>query len=539
MSPQMRFYVSLYLAIAGFYLLTVSGRIGLSDGVAMFNVTQSIVQDGSFSSDPCDPDPVGHPNHCVPGKNGRHYAGFGLLPSIVAAPAVLSARFAANLEHVNTLAVMRLSVSLFTALISPLVCAILAMWVVGLGYSRKTAALSAGILAFASPFWHFAIKGFYSEPYFTLGLLLAAYLASCSRTFYMPVLAGLAFGAACGARINGISLFPAFVLFFFLKNRERKLPQNRLLTDLGCFSFSFAACMALIAWSNYARFGDVLKTGYQVAFPSASALLANPLLRGMGELLFDNEVGLFVFVPWTILALFCFFRFVRTHGAESALCGAICLFNFVFFAKYASWHGGMVAGPRFLVATLPFLVMFTVPYLEDLKQQNAVAHWGRRVLRVVAAGLVAIAFLIQGLGVLYPETRYYVLSRYYEDQPAKPWWTGSIPLASLDFLSQMRSEKESFSGPVAPLTADPVAVSRQEQMLFASMRGAASEQEFLRSFPNSENLILPDLILVKARVLGLPKSAWFAYLLACASTTLLGLIGIGKYSESGLKIQRS
>ena len=365
----MRFYASVYLSVAGIYLLTASGRIGLSDNVAMFNVAQSIVNNGSFSSEPCDPNLAGHPNHCVPGRrHGRYYAGFGLVPSIVAVPAVVGGKLVSKLAHVNSLAVMRLSVSLLTALISPLVCGVLAMWIVGLGYSRRTAVVAAGILAFGSPFWHYAVKGFYSEPYFTLGLVLAAYLASCSERPYTSSLSGLAFGAACGSRVIGMIMFPAFILFLFLKNRERKL-SGALFREVAFFTISFLACAALIGWSNYARFGDVLKTGYQAAFPSTSTLISNPLFRGMADLLFNNEVGLFVFAPWIVLSLIAFPLFFRQHQSEATLCGTIFLSNFIFFALYPSWHGGMVAGPRLLVATLPFLVLLLVPYIDGLRRQ--------------------------------------------------------------------------------------------------------------------------------------------------------------------------
>jgi hypothetical protein len=51
-----RFYLRLYLFVAGFYLLTAPGRIGLSDSVAMLNVAQSVIDERSFSSEPCEPD---------------------------------------------------------------------------------------------------------------------------------------------------------------------------------------------------------------------------------------------------------------------------------------------------------------------------------------------------------------------------------------------------------------------------------------------------------------------------------------------------
>ena len=62
-TPIMRFYLSLYLFVTAVYLLAASGRIGLSDGFAMFNVAQSVVHERSLSAEPCDPQLPGHPNH--------------------------------------------------------------------------------------------------------------------------------------------------------------------------------------------------------------------------------------------------------------------------------------------------------------------------------------------------------------------------------------------------------------------------------------------------------------------------------------------
>jgi hypothetical protein len=135
-TPMIRFYLSLYLFVTAVYLLSASGRIGLSDSVAMFNVAQSVVNERSLSSEPCDPQSLGQPNHCVPGINGRYYAGFGLVPSLLAAPAVLCGEHIAAVFHLNPLAVLKVSVSVLTVLISPVACVVLAMWIVKLGYSR-------------------------------------------------------------------------------------------------------------------------------------------------------------------------------------------------------------------------------------------------------------------------------------------------------------------------------------------------------------------------------------------------------------------
>lgn len=51
----MRLYLNPYLLIGGFYLVTASGRIGLSDGIVMCKVAQGIAKQGSVSSEPRNP----------------------------------------------------------------------------------------------------------------------------------------------------------------------------------------------------------------------------------------------------------------------------------------------------------------------------------------------------------------------------------------------------------------------------------------------------------------------------------------------------
>ena len=550
---MMRSYLSLYLFVAAVYLLSASGRIGLSDGVAMFNVAQSVVNEHSLSSEPCDPQSSGQPNHCVPGIDGRFYAGFGLIPSLLAVPAVLCGRRIAPLVHVSASVVSKVIVSLFTALVAPLACVVLAMWIVKLGYSRRTAILGAGILAFASPFWHFSVKGFYSEPYTTLALLLAAYLLSSLEFPAAAGFSGLAFGVACGCRVNTVILFPVFILSLALHIRARGLTMPQFLRQAGLFTASFSLCAFLIGFSNYTRFGSPLKTGYQLAYPSASALFSTPLFHGMSELLFNGEIGLLIFAPWVLVALICFPSFVRANLPESVLCVTLFLFTFLFFAKYDSWHAGLVAGPRFLTPTLPFLIMAMVPCIERFQRRGAAERRPRpwAVLRTVMMILVIAGALIQSLGALFPEDRYYTLMGLYGDTRligfygdtrltglyrgtrVRPWWTGSIPLASIDFLPRMEAANARSARPVELADHDPLTVARQEAQIRAAMSTAKTEEDFLQSFPNSENLMSPNLMLFKLKLLGLPAAVVYVYGVFVVLVGMMGLMGLKRYAAPG------
>jgi len=523
--PRRLFYLSLYLCIAAVYLLTASGRIGLSDSVAMFNVAESVINQRSFSSEPCQADAhdlsMGASVGCVPGTDGRHYAAYGLLPSLSVIPAIYCARIASHVLHVNPVVTSKAAVSLFTLLIASLVPVAVAAWILKLQYSLRTAVLSAGILAFASSYWHFSVRGFFSEPYFTLPLVIAACLLSDPRRRFACALAGLAFGLACAARFNGVILFPAFILFMALYIRAHWQPFARFLRDATYFCSTLSVCVLLILWANYARFGSPLKTGYHLAFPSASVLLSTPLLRGLPQVLFSGEIGLLVFAPWVLMSFFRFPRFAREHLPEAVLCATCFLIYLLFFAKFYDPHGGWVAGPRYLLPTLPFLAVAASPALESLQQAVA---WKRRPwVMAVVVSLVCAGFLIQCVGSMFPDERYYALMIFYDHRPVKPWWSGSIPFASIDFLFRMKTaEKESSR----PTEVDQLAERREIEAALNSADSAPTEDDYLGRFPNPSNMMSPNLMLVKLKLMGLPASVGLIYLLVVFAIGLPGAVGL-------------
>jgi len=531
----MRFYLSLYIFIAGCYLLTASGRIGrMSDSMTMFHVAQSIINEGSLSSEPCDPryDNADIGSLCVPGKDGRFYSGYGVVPSLAVVPAILCSRAFSTAVDVDPVLIAKASVSLFTLLVGPLSCLVLAMWILELGYSRRTAVLAACVLGFASPFWHNCVSGFLSEPYFTLALLVAAYLLSSPRIRYACALSGLAFGVACGTRVAGVALLPAYLLCMALQTRARRLPWTHFLRDTLKFSATLTACGALIAWTNYARFGSIFKTGYHIAFPTLSFTFSNPLLQGIRSLLFNGEVGLLLFAPWVILMFLCFSDFMRTHLPESALCWAIFLITFVFYAKFQAWYGGWAGGPRYLLPTLPFAIVVIAPILEAIQKRVPMPE-GRRfwaLQRSAVILLLAVGVIIQAVTLPYPRDRYYADIVFYAQKPLKPWWYGSILLSALDYWAQTSIPKTeaNYRGPHTSRTAttgdsDPLSY-------WKNVASEATESEYLNSFPHPENLTVPELMVLKGRLIGVPAKAMYGYLVAVFALILTGAVGLKRYT---------
>jgi hypothetical protein len=352
---------------------------------------------------------------------------------------------------------------------------------------------------------------------------MAACVLSNPRRKFACALAGLAFGLACGVRLNGVILFPAFILSMWLHTRAQKLSIRHLLRDCVHFSASLSVCGLLIALANYIRFGSPLKTGYQLAFPSASATFSTPLFQGLFKVLFSGEFGLLVFAPWVLLALVCLPLFVREHLPESVLCATAFLVYLVFFAKFSHLEGGWVAGPRYLVPILPFLVVAMAPAIQRLQQSAA---WKQRPWALIGplmVALVGVGFLIQSVGTLFPDERYYALREFYEYKPVKPWWFGSVPMASIEFLSQMSIPKGKMAREVE---FDQMTARHEQDRASAGVDSAATEDEYLGRFPNASNMTSPNLMLLKLKPMGLPVSAGIAYAIASVAIGFAGAVGL-------------
>jgi hypothetical protein len=253
-------------------------------------------------------------------------------------------------------------------------------------------------------------------------------------------------------------------------------------------------------------------------------LLSTPLSEGIPKLLFSGEVGLLIFVPWLVVAFLCFPLFTRRHLPEAMLCAAIFVCNFIFFAKYNSWHGGWVVGPRLLVPTLPFLIMAMAAGTER-NQPDGIEGKSRALVRPLAAVLLAIAFFVQILGVFYPTDRYYALKEFYQHRTAKPWWLGSVPFASIDFLAKLKPIELAESK-----DSDRFAGVHGQRDPLKSVDPAMSEEKFLTLFPDSENLTLPNLMVLKLGLLGFPAAALYDYIIFLVILGLTGFMDLRKYA---------
>jgi len=112
---------------------------------------------------------------------------------------------------------------------------------------------------------------------------------------------------------------------------------------------------------------------------------------------------------------------------------------------------------------------------------------------------------------------------FYEHRASKPWWYGSIPLASFDYLRRVELPAPP---PKNIKNYDYLKERHETETASARADSASTEEEYLRGFPDQINMVAPNLLWLKFRSVGIPGFAGVLYVLAAIAVAVLGAAGL-------------
>ncbi len=484
-----RFLLFLYLFVCSLYLATNSGRLNLVDAASMFGVTKSLVVSRDFSNFGCTPSLV----QCVPGKNGKNYSAYGPVTSLCHVGSYIIGATAAKMlnkpERLVAPFLVVLVHSCFAALVPVVFCA----WLWRLGFSLPVACVFALLLAFGTPFWFYATKGLFSEPYALLGIIASVYFlqrasTNTKRSFTLLLLAGAAFGFAIGARVVTVAMYPALIVYFLILVRGSLLSKDRLQQTVA-FHLPLAVTVLLLAWFNYARFGSVSKSGYHTL---QNSVFTGFSVKELGTLLFSGAYGLLWFSTFVVLLPFVAKPFYMRYKPEAILCAAILLLNLIIHSSL-SFDAGWAYGPRYLLLTLPFMLPpFALLWTNPTSQK----------LRTLFLVFVVASFAVQVQSVMVPIGRYFNLSRYNNYTGERPWWNGSLLLHNIDASPKVLGLVPGWK------VKNPAGLQEAASEGAAFNKGMTNRnpQDLLESMPGGINLVLPDFWWLKLSFMGFPRA---------------------------------
>lgn len=270
-------------------------------------------------------------------------------------------------------------------------------------FRTSTSVFLAFAYAFSTISWPFATFIFQSDPSAAFDLIAAFFALKIGRSGLAGsanppklkeiLFCGLALTAAITIDYLNIVLFPIF-LFYILYSLYK---QSNLVfaRDFVTFILSSVLAVVFVAGYNYFSFGNPLTTSEQLYSNGKGMLALFP--QGIDYGLFLNLLspyrGLFFYSPILILGVYGFYKMLKSKNYDKEGILLLALFCGILF-PYSKWYlldGGLSYGPRFIVPSIPFLLI-PIGFVIDGQK--------KRITKTVAYALYAIGVVTNGIAAL-------------------------------------------------------------------------------------------------------------------------------------------
>ena len=262
------------------------------------------------------------------------------------------------------------------------------------GMGRGLALLATALLALASPWLAYA-RAFFAEPAIGLAAVIALWALEADR----PFTSALAAAAAAFFKPPLAVIGGGFLI--------DRIEQKRWRDFLVLFSVLAVCGIVLIAFNYWLARTAIISSNLSGPWPLGSNTAAN--FFHLSDTFFGSEHGLFVWVPWTIFAIFPIGQAFCSPGARPRFMREMSfpmVLQLVVLTA-SNFGPGYCFGPRYWV---PFLPWMAVAAAETLRTSG----WVWRTTFAILA-MLSMAFAIVGA------------LRYWQILSQSPWflWAGT------------------------------------------------------------------------------------------------------------------
>lgn len=307
---------------------------------------------------------LGHVGQFIPNSvdvfqyRGQYYSALAPGLALLAFPFLLPSFIIVG--HFSEYGAEMLSSELFVAVLNAL--AALYIYKLSRMYFREaTATFIALAYAFSTVGWPFATFFFQSDASAALDVIavysvLRATRGSGGSAAFL--IGGLSVAAAMTVDYVNFLLVPVLLVYIVVSLRK---DHGLLVKAAAGFALCFFLGVLAIGLYNYASFGQVVVSSEQLYLHSPSLLgdFSTPLYLGVVLNFFTPLRGIFLYSPVLLVGIFGFRKMLGTPAVREE--GLLILAVFMaLFLPYCAWYaptGGLSFGPRFIVASLPFLLL--------------------------------------------------------------------------------------------------------------------------------------------------------------------------------------
>lgn len=379
--PDIFLGAAVFITALAIYSFFNSGHVQTIDVMQSIDVSQQIVNHGVVWITGIPPTPGGG---SVPGVGGHLYAAHDIGLSLIFLPISLLDRWGIVSSTVSAF--------LYT-LVDPLFGAIMVTLFFYFSYfltrKKAPALVATAIIGLTTMLFVYARISFDAMP--TATFLLLCYLL-LTRTIERPrwtmtAGAGCAAAAACLVRIDSTILVTAASLWLLLSSR--KLGPRKMIFTAIAGGLPLLGAAGVTAWYDTVRFGSWLNNGH-AHDPAIKGTTA--LWYGLAGNLISPGKGLIIYAPPLLIAFVGWRYLMREHtGLTLTVLGGFSVY-LIFVSRLTNWSGAEAWGPRFLVPSLPLLL---------LPLGSMLARWPtlNKLSRLSIGSLVIAGLLVQLPGV--------------------------------------------------------------------------------------------------------------------------------------------
>ncbi len=272
-------------------------------------------------------------------------------------------------------------------------------------FKKRISAFLAFCYGFSTISWPFATF-LYQSDFSALFDLIAVYFAirisragNADKTS-LALFCGLA--VATGIMVDYVNaiLVPLIGAYIFLSRNGSGILKERITSLAAFLGESVGLTFFLLATYNYASFGKVFVSSEELYLDGSSLFgsFTYPVYKGIILNLFTPMRGLFFFSPILLLGVLGYWKMLRKSGNRQEGILFLAVFSGIFLL-YSSWYsvtGGLSFGPRFLVGSIPFLLLPAGFAISGASRNRSVIIFVLYAAGVIENGLASV------VGVLTP-----------------------------------------------------------------------------------------------------------------------------------------
>ncbi len=309
-------------------------------------------------------------------------------------------------ERQNAEFFLRLWTPLANVLITALGVVLLFKIAQRMGYSVRIALVVALVYAVGTMAWPYAVYDF-AEPLVTTLLLAAVWLVMLQRDTGLAryaALAGVVGMAALASKYVTFIAIPVLAIYLVLQHKPGRTWSEvwrRGWRPLAYFVAPFVLVAPAVLLAAALVFDVRLLYERELIAGIGRGWLDLPFALGFHGLVTSWGKGILWYNPVLLVAVPVIPWFIRRHGWRSFVFAAIPVVYLLLYSKKQVWYGGNGWGSRYLVPTLPYLIVMGAPLIAWIGGRS------RRFVPALALSAVLVASVgVQLLGVSKDFTLY-------------------------------------------------------------------------------------------------------------------------------------